>query len=202
MPLEKLPSIIANSKFTADGFVESDQGLLVPAYVGSQMGFSSLLNRLILQEYLYPELLKRNVLALCPFQSCGEYLDFSQLNEDMPFKQHREFWEKFNGIIGPVNYETLMPRSKFMIALFDGSHAVDDGLASEVAYFSRLHGRVIGIRSDFRLAENLAAPINIAVRYFLDAGPYNGMFFSGPKAYDLALNDIAILAHNLISEKK
>lgn len=71
-----------------------------------------------------------------------------------------------------------------MIALFDGSHAVDDGLSAEVGYYAATHGRIAGIRSGFRLAENRSAPINPAVEYFID------QLFDGPEAYDSALKTI------------
>ena len=191
--LEKLPSVIRNNKFDDMGFVIHESGLLVPAYVGSQLGFSAPGKKFLDQEF-YPELIKRRVFPLCPFSACGEYLDFSKLNDEMSVREFTSFWDNFNEIIGEVNYETLMPYSKFMIALFDGSHASDDGLCAEVGYFAQKHGSVIGIRSDFRLSENIAAPINPAVRYFIDKGPYNGQFFSGQSAYEDGLKTIEKLA--------
>ena len=119
--LEKLPLVIQNNKFDERGFVIHESGLLVPVYVGSQLGFSVPGKKFLDQEF-YPELIKRGVLPLCPFTACGEYLDFSKLNDEMSVKEATSFWEDFNWIIGNVNYETLMPHSKFMIALFDGSH--------------------------------------------------------------------------------
>lgn len=194
--LEKLPSVIQNNKFDENGFVIHESGLLVPAYVGSQFGFSAQGKKFLDQQF-YPELIQRGVLPLCPFTACTEYLDFSKLNDEMSVREFTSFWDKFNGIIGVVNYETLMPRSKFMIALFDGSHASDDGLCAEVGYFAPKHGPIIGIRSDFRLSENIAAPINPAVRYFIDKGPYKGQFFSGLNAYENGLKGIEKLAMDI-----
>ncbi len=201
MKLERLPSVIREHEFNTRGLVKiplrisAKVGfkLLVPAYVGSQLGFNTPgLNFLAV---FYPRLQQEaGVLPLCPFKACSEYLDFSKLSDDMPLRQYREFWEEFNQLIGPVNYETLMPCSKFMIALFDGSHAVDDGLSAEVGFYATSHKPIIGIRSDFRLSENISATINPAVRYFIDSGIYPGQFFDGPNAYERAHAAIKTLA--------
>lgn len=193
----KLPSVIRENKFNKDGFVETESGILVPAYVGSQFGFS-VPGRKYLDEYFYPELKKRNVLPLCPFAACREYLDLSKLNDDMSVGELKSFWSDFNDLIGRVNYEILMPHSKFMIALLDGSHSCDDGLCGEIGRFTSNHGPVIGIRSDFRLSENIAASINQAVEYLITTKPGpGGFFFEGPQAYENALDGIMVLAQHL-----
>lgn len=199
MITERLPSIIRNSHFNERGLVVEGTRLLVPAYVGSQKGFSSDDGRKFLDNDFYPNLRERGVLPLCPFTACAEYLDLSKLDDDMSYQVHWSFWDAFNRNVGPVNYEILMPHAKFMIALFDGSHSVDDGTSAEVAFFAPHYGPVIGIRSDFRLAENIAAPINPAVRYFMDNGPYHGQFFCGPTAYDDAYNGIEGLVKQVLN---
>jgi len=196
MKLKNLPSIIEKNNFNEKGLVIVEQGFLVPVYVGSQQGFSSA-EKNYLENNFYPELKKRGVLPLCPFTACAEYLNLSELNDNTNLKEYTEFWERFNEIIGPVNYEILMPHSKFMIAIFDGGHACDDGLSAEVSYYASNFGSVIGIRSDFRLSENIAAPINPAIRYFLDKGPYKGKLFTGTTAYEDALNEIEKLANEI-----
>ncbi|MFH1511306.1 MAG: hypothetical protein ABIF10_06450 [Candidatus Woesearchaeota archaeon] len=199
MNLPKLPSFITENEFDENGLVKTINGLMVPAYVGSQIGFNKAGSR-FLQQVFYPELKKRMIYPLCPFTACAEYLDFSKLSDDMPVSEYTKFWDDFNHVVGAVNYETLMPISRFMVALFDGSHASDDGLCSEVAHFASHYGPVIGIRSDFRLAENIAAPINPAIRYFIDQGKYNGVFYSGPNAYEDAYSGLEKLANKTISD--
>ena len=143
MQLKKLPSIISNNVFNEKGLIETKSGLLVPAYVGSQLGFN-VPGRYFLENSFYPKLRQElGVFPLCPFTACGEYLDFSKLSEDMSVREFRAFWEEFNRTIGPVNYQTLFPRSKFLIALFDGSHASDDGLCTEVGIFSTTNKPII-----------------------------------------------------------
>lgn len=202
MGLEKLPAVIAESKFTDKGLVEADSGLLVPVYVGSQMGFS-VPGRYFIDNVFYPKLLELRVLPLCPFKACGEYMDISNLfNEELSVKKSKEHWDRFNGLVGVVNYETLMPKSEFMIALMDGSHALDDGLSAEVGYYAERLGDVIGIRSDFRMAENIAALINPAVSYFMKAKAYgNGRLFTGMDAYERAYEAIKEKADKIIHDK-
>jgi len=189
MALDKLPSIIADNIFDENGFVETENGLMVPAYVASQLGFNEPGKHFL--AYFYNELKKRKVLPLCPFMSCDEYLDISDLNDNMSVKDLTEFWKNFNeNIIPSVNYDTLIPNAKFMIAILDGSHGIDDGVSSEIAYFASNYGSVFGIRSDFRLAENIAGGVNSAVSHFFDKERYNGAYFEGPDAYDNALEYI------------
>lgn len=83
----------------------------MPAYVGSQFGFNNP-GKEYLSKILYPDLkMKAGVLALCPFTACGEYLDLSKLSSEMKVGEEIEIWNRFNKIIGEVNYETLMPHS-------------------------------------------------------------------------------------------
>ncbi len=189
MGLNKLPSVLRDTKFDEKGFAISDQGILVPAYVASQLGFSTS-GRDQLRQFYGRLTEEAGILPLCPFAACGEYLDFSRLERCKTIDEVMNFWDEFNKLIGPVNYGELMPRSKLMIAILDGGHALDDGVSAEIGFYAAEYKGekpIMGIRSDFRLAENPAAPINPAVRYFIDQGPYRGSFFSGPNAYQSAV---------------
>jgi hypothetical protein len=201
MGLDKLPSIVRETEFDEKGFARTDAGLLVPAYVASQLGFSASGKEQL--DNFYGRLRdEAGVLALCPFTACGEYLNFAKLGEAKTIDEVLEFWDGFNKIVGPVNYGELMPRSKLMIAILDGGHALDDGVSAEIGFYAAEYkGKkpIVGIRSDFRLAENPAAPINPAVRYFIDQGPYNGAFFSGLDAYDKSVESIAKIAEGIKS---
>ena len=195
--MDKLPSIIANTKFNKRGLAKTESGLLVPAYVASELGFHDL-GREILSLIVYPNLRERGILPVCPFAACTEYLGpFPTL--DTPLEDVLAFWDGFNSLIGPVNYETLMPHSRFMFAILDGSHSVDDGVAAEVSHFATRYRKrgIVGMRSDIRIAENIAAPINPAIRYFLDQGPYNNQFVFNPGAYKRSLVDAKNLADKI-----
>jgi len=196
--LPKLPSVLEGFEFDENGFVDTTSwGLLVPAYIGSGKGFDAEGRKWL--SGFYTQLRKRKVFPLCPFAACGEYLDFSKISDDMTLREYKSFWDEFdNKIIGIVNYETLMPRSKFMIAILEGV-PLDEGLCAEIGYFAPKYGPVIGIRTDFRPAENIAAPINPAVRYFIDQGPYKGKLYLGNNAYMDAFAGIEKLASEMIA---
>ncbi len=191
------PSVLRDNRFNEDGLAETEQGLLVPAYIGSQLGFN-VPGRFFLEKEFHPRLRAAGVLPLCPFTACAEYLDAGQRARAKTFAEAYEFWDAFNHLIGPVNYGMLMPRAKFMIAILDGGHVVDDGVAAEIGYFAVKQGSAFGIRSDFRLSENLASSVNAAVRNFLDYDPqYHGRYFVGDDAYDEAFVGIADLSRRL-----
>jgi hypothetical protein len=193
-----IPSIIRDNKFSSEGFVETESGLMVPAYVGSGLGFNE--PGVFYLKHFYEELKKRKVFPLCPFIADGEYLDLSRINEEMSVKKHKKFWRGFNRqAVGKINYEMLLPYSRFMIALFDcAGPGSDDGMCSEITFSAMSGKQVIGIRSDFRQGENIATGINPAVRYFLDYGPYKGRFYDGPNAMRNGLRGIERLATEIL----
>lgn len=195
--LDRLPSVIIDNTFDENGFVETDKGPMVPVYVASQMGFNEPGKKFLAD--FYQKLEESRILPLCPFKACGEYLDLDRLTDKtLTVAENEEAWQDFNDHVGPVNYETLMPNSKGMIAILDGGHAIDDGVASECGYYAREHGPIMAIRSDIRLAENISALINPALRYFFDNGPYGGELFLGPEAYEQALKCSTILANEML----
>lgn len=195
--LPNLPSALQNFKFDEEGFVDTSAfGRLVPAYVGSPNGFNAQGRRDLTGFYI--QLRERKVFPLCPFAACAEYLDFSRLSDDMTLGEYKAFWREFDdNIIGVVNYETLMPKSKFMIAILEGVPP-DEGLCAEVVYYATTNRPIIGIRSDFRPAENISAPINPAVTYFINTGPFGNKFYLGDNAYEEALDGIEKLANDML----
>lgn len=200
--LDHIPAVIKNNQFTADGFVRSPSGLLVPAYIGSELGFNYP-GRLFLNNTFHPRLLSIGIMPFCPFTACGEYLGPNAFDTKRTVEEDRVFWKNFNLLVGPVNYETLIPNTKIMIGITDGSHHVDDGLSAEMAFYAAMgFGPVVAIRSDFRMSENSAAPINPAVRYFTDEGPYNGHFYDGPNAYEDAFKGLEKLAHDILAGRR
>jgi nucleoside 2-deoxyribosyltransferase len=218
LKLKKLPSILALNKFNKYGLVsewqpcnKDDKGVhvvhlkeglifssdkydsFVPAYVASQLGFNTP-GKYFLQEFFYPALLERGVLPLCPFAACVDYLDQKVFYENLSVKKNKQLWDNFNkNIVPEVNYNTLMPKAKFLIAILDGGHAADDGVCAEIGYYAREFPMrpIIGIRSDFRLSENPAATVNPAVSHFVT------QLFEGPEAYQHALTSIKTLSEKI-----
>ena len=189
MNLKKLSSIITNTRFSREGLVITESDLLVPVYVASQFGFNEP-GREFLERFYERLRNEAEIFPLCPFKACEEFLDKNNPN-----------WKKFNKIVGELNYEILIPKSKLLIAILDGSHAIDDGVSAEIGYYA---GKcplkpIIGIRSDFRMAENPETPINIAVKYLIEKSP-RGKLFAGSSAYDDAFEYLSDLAKKIIDE--
>jgi hypothetical protein len=206
MILDRQPSVIRDNQFNLNGLVETSSGLLVPAYIGSGQGFNFPGKYFLAQNFHLRLEKEAGVLPLCPFKSCGEFLDFSKLSEEMPLSGYKSFWQDFNGrTVGDVNYRTLMPNSKMMFALLEGP-AVDEGLAAEIPEF--LHtssGPLIGIRTDIRLAENVEAPINPAIGDFFTRKEFQDRthFFYTPgtgEAYDQAIAKAREIADSFRAE--
>ncbi len=193
----RLPSIISDARFDDKGFVNSHPGkLMVPAYVGSGFGFNKPGSSFLAN--FYADLPKLDVFPLDPFSACAEFLPSEVFDGAKTVDENKSLWNKFNGKIGFINYGILMPRSKFMIALVEGQPP-DEGLASEISYFASNFGPVLGVRTDFRLAENPAASSNPAMTFFMqDQGPYGGQYFDGSSGYESLMVNI----QRLVSEIK
>jgi hypothetical protein len=79
MPLKNLPSIILETTFNKEGLVVAEEGVLVPAYVASQLGFN-VPGRDYLEQFYARLRTEAGIFPLCPFKAYGEYLDFSVLD--------------------------------------------------------------------------------------------------------------------------
>jgi len=179
------PSVIRNNRFDADGLVKRGSERLVPVYVASGLIFNFPGNH-FLDTYFYPALEDCGILPLCPFKTCGEYIDMGKIVDTMKISEEKEILEVYKKMIGVVNYEILFPRAKFLINIAEGS-PTDEGAASETAHFADMYGKVMAVRSDFRLAENRCAYVNPAVQYFVDAcRRYEGKSFIVPDASEKA----------------
>ncbi|NOQ56149.1 MAG: hypothetical protein GQ477_05090, partial [Nanohaloarchaea archaeon] len=93
--LDRQPSVIEDNTFDENGLVETDDGLMVPVYVASQMGFNEPGKEFLADFY---EILEESrILPLCPFKACGEYLDANRLtDETLTVKENKEGWQIFN----------------------------------------------------------------------------------------------------------
>lgn len=182
---------------SSDGLVKTRDRVLVAAYIAHQLGFNEP-GRFFLERSFFPRLRKKGIHPLDPFKASGDLLSSMPHpeREGISLEGSRSDWGGFNGGVGKMNYEFLMPRSKLLIAILDGGHAVDDGVAPEVShYWTKYERPVIGIRSDIRGGENLAAPVNPALRYFFDQAEkkFKGpMFFTD---YNSALDRIEQFRH-------
>lgn len=181
----KLPSIIENTVFTKDGLAQTPQGLKVPTYIGSGLGFNEA-GRYFLDKEIRPRMEDAGAFLLEPFESFREVLSLTPelFDEEQSVKSYRTGLSRLNiNVAGVINYNLLIPHSKMMIAILEG-YPTDEGLASEIAYAATNFCPVIGIRTDFRLAENLATGTNPAVTYFMTEPQFKGKYFEGPSAYE------------------
>jgi nucleoside 2-deoxyribosyltransferase len=67
--------------------------------------------------------------------------------------------------IGERN-RSLLSRATAVLAVLDGPD-VDSGTASEIGWAAAQKVPVIGLRTDFRLADHEAAPVNLQVEDFI-----------------------------------
>jgi hypothetical protein len=158
----------------------------VRGYLGNQFGFSET-GRYILDTLIKPRIGKIGIIINDPFIECAKELDFDFLSnlEKKMYKDVVKFWEDFNKKVQPIN-DRLMDNSDCMLAILDGSHAVDDGTSSEIGrYCERKHGPIFGLRSDFRISENIAAPINPQIEGYITKSGGKLVYKSDPAFVDM-----------------
>ena len=102
-------------------------------YLANQLGFSE--TGKILLNQLIPRL-EKYFIVLEPFKDAGTIRKITS-------------HDAARAII--ISNRMMMSRSDIMAPILDGSHAVDDGIASEIAEFSlKRIGPIIALRTDLR----------------------------------------------------
>ena len=174
------PAIFGEFEETESGLlmpIEGDEPV-VPAYVASDLGFSHP-GRYFLNNEFYPSLReKAGVIAICPFAACAPFFPAKFLGQDDVSEHEKDIeLDVFNRMVGIINYDYLMPRTKMLIAIVEG-HGIDEGASAEIAHYANKYpdNPIILVRSDLRLAENIRASINPAVRHFVDLTVRNNKF--------------------------
>ncbi len=163
----------------------------INGYLSNQLGFSEV-GRHVLDTLIKPKIKEAGITVLDPFKWVGEELDFDEIGK---LKEHDKvitYWTNFNAKVTVINNK-LMQNSKCMLAILDGGHAVDDGVASEIGYYAALEiGPIFGLRTDFRLAENMVAGINPQVMgYITQSGGELIEGANGVERWAAAINDWA-----------
>ena len=131
----------------------------VKAYLANQFGFSEtglyLLNNLIKSR-----IEQIGIIINDPFVECTKELNSEHLSSLKSYNAVKRYWEKFSSKVNPIN-NRLMQNSDCLLAILDGGHIVDDGVASEIGYYAGIErGPIFALRSDFRCGENIAVTIN------------------------------------------
>ena len=191
----KLPSVFEQIKFDDKGLVITPEGPKVPIYVASGLGFNQA-GTSFLKGEIIPKLESLGAFVFNPFEICAEFIDPSFFDEKISVEEQKTLWQKFNRQIGVINYGLAIPRSKIMFAILEG-HPPDEGAASEIPYMVNF-GPVVGVRTDFRLAENPATGTNPAITYFMQE-PYRGGYFEGQDAYERGYELVGKLIDKIIT---
>ena len=115
------------------------------------------------------------IVVLDPFEECKKELDFAVLDQLADFESKTKYWKQFSRKVTSINNQ-LMRQSQCQLAILDGGHAVDDGVASEIGYYAALveggiipkgFGRIFALRSDFRLGENIGCKVNPQIEGYI-----------------------------------
>jgi len=134
-------------------------------YVASPLGFSEP-GRHYLTDVLHPRLEAEGYEVLDPW--FDPYGRFAVLVETPRSEERDTALRRLNDETGAKN-ALLIRQCSVVLALLDGAEP-DPGTAAEVGYASALGRRVVGLRSDFRLAgDNDQSRINLQVEYFIRA---------------------------------
>jgi len=152
---------------------------IINAYLPNQLGFSET-GKYVLEKRIKPKLREIGLHVLDPFVECAKELNLSRLGKLKRYDDVVKFWTDFNYKIPRIN-NALMQKSDCMLPILDGSHAVDDGVASEIGYYVGIkRGPIFALRSDFRLSENVAATVNPQIIGYIDAS--GGKLIEGQNA--------------------
>lgn len=135
-------------------------------YLASPLGFSDSGSHFI-RDVLVPELSRRGLHIVNPFELVDPHR-IQAVQAMQPGPARIEAWRALNGEIGNANVAAI-DRCDAMLAVLDGAD-VDSGTASEIGYAFARGKRIIGYRSDFRIAaDNEGGIINLQVEYFIRA---------------------------------
>jgi nucleoside 2-deoxyribosyltransferase len=163
----------------------------VKAYLANQFGFYELGRLCILDNFLIPKLKAIGITINDPFEENKKFFDgeeLKRLEEAGLYNEVKLFWQRFDEKVTPTNNK-YMQDSDCLLALLDGGHAVDDGVASEIGYYAGIkRGPVFGLRSDFRGGENIGCSINPQVQgYIRESG---GVIITPPNAIERWFEEI------------
>lgn len=153
----------------------------IELYLANEFGFEDE-HRKDLYEKIVPKLEKMGYTVLEPFrENCKNY-DWQHINSLKTCKKYNQALRAADLKTGKNNV-LLMDRSKVMAAILDGSHAGCIGVGAEIGYFFSKKQPIIAIRTDFRLAENPTARIDIQVEHFITHTPGGKLLFNYEEWY-------------------
>ena len=133
-------------------------------YIASPLGFSES-GREYLYNILIPKIIQKDCEVIDPWKLTDEELIKNVESLELSIEKYNK-WTEVNVIIGKNNVLGI-EKSDGLLAVLDGPD-VDSGTASEIGYAAALGKKIVGFRSDFRLAgDNIGSIINLQVEYFI-----------------------------------
>ena len=135
---------------------------MVAVYVASPLGFSEP-GRHYLNQVLHPRLVAAGWTVLDPWEDQTGVV--AETLAVPPGPDRREALMRMSRAIGECN-RSLLAEAAAVLAILDGPD-VDSGTAAEVGWAAAHHVPVVGLRSDFRLCDHEAAPVNLQVEDFV-----------------------------------
>ena len=144
-------------------------------YLANQLGFSET-GRYLLENLIIPKLSALGIDVLEPFNECSKRIILPKIKDDS-YSELLKAWKNFNTQV-PLFNNALMMEADIMLPILDGGHTVDDGTSSEIGYYAGIKPQnpIFALRTDFRFADNLAAPINIQIMGYITMS--GGMYTS------------------------
>lgn len=135
-------------------------------YLASPLGFTDAGSHFI-RDVLTPELMRCGLTVVNPFDLVDP-VKLQAIQAMEPGAARIEAWRSLNAEIGRGNVAAI-DACDAVVAVLDGAD-VDSGTAAEIGYAFARGKRIIGYRSDFRLAaDNEGGIINLQVEYFIRA---------------------------------
>jgi len=171
---------------------------LIKAYLANQFGFSET-GRYVLENLIKPKIQKIGISINDPFSECKEEFNIEDLTKLDRYEDRINYYVEFNKKITPIN-NRLMIDSDCLLAILDGGHQIDDGVASEIGYYVGIdQGPIFALRSDFRGGENIATSINPQIMGYIIQS--NGVLVEGENAIERWFSEIQKWYNKLKNDK-
>ena len=159
----------------------------VKVYLANQFGFSET-GMYVLENLIKPKIQEIGIIINDPFLECGKEFNYDYLSKLERYGDRIKYCIEFNSKITSIN-NRLMRDSDCLLAVLDGGHQIDDGVASEIGYYAGIEqGPIFALRSDFRCGENIATSINPQILGYIRQS--KGALVDGVNAIERWLSEI------------
>ncbi len=141
--------------------------MLKKIYLASPYGFSEGGEHFMFN-VIVPALKKTGFIVLNPWDSLkSTSREIQKASKTQSISELKRRLREINRELAKMNVVSIR-KSDIVVAVLDGQD-VDSGVAAEIGYAYALQKKIIGYRSDFRLAsDNLGGIINLQVQWFIE----------------------------------